>query len=157
MRKCLILFALLISYSLFSQDIAEQSIWKEAKDLGKKGFHSQVVDIADSIYHISLKNEDELNQVASILIKSKALSYYTEGSFEVVKEAIDQSNGAVKSILNAYYSSLFLDYYRNHQWEIRNRLETTGPLPEDMAFWTHQNFSDKIETLIEESLKNADE
>lgn len=156
MKKYLIIIALFISFPLFSQDISNHNLWKKAKELTKKGFYQQVVEIADSIYQVSLKNGDELNQVASILIKSKALSNYTDGSFEVVQEAIDHSDGAVKSMLNAYCSDLFLEYYRSHQWEIRNRLETTGPLPEDRAFWTHQNFSDKIESLIEESLKNTD-
>jgi len=156
MKRILILSILLMSQQVLCQDIANIPLWKQAKKLSEQGFYKQVVEIADSIYQVSLKNGDELNQVASIIIQSKALSYYTDGSFEVVQEAIDQSDGVVKAMLNAYYGELFLDYYRSHQWEIRNRLETTGPLPEDRAFWTHQNFSDKIESLTEASLKNTD-
>ena len=156
MKRILILSILLLSQQVFCQDIADNPLWKKAKKLSEQGFHNQVAEMADSIYQISVKNGDDLNQVASIMIQSKALSFYTEGSFEVVQEAIDQSDGVVKAMLNAYYSDLFLNYYRSHQWEIRNRLETTGPLPEDRAFWTHQNFSDKIESLTEASLKNTD-
>ncbi len=71
----------------------------------------------------------------------------------LIEKATDASD---KSILQSMTAELYIMYYRNKSWDINKRTEISGPATGDLTQWTKNNYSEKIVSLLNASLKNSD-
>lgn len=158
LKYLFILLAFSSHYSLFSQSFNYQTSWEEINELKQKDLFAQALEKTNAIFLQAQKEGNSLQTVKSLVYKANFRQAYEEKavlkSIDEVQQVIQEVQGAEKAMLTIALSDLYLQYYQNNQWIIRERKEIAGPASKNIEEWSQQNFSDQIEMLINEALKS---
>src|SRR5690606_13316054 len=76
---------------------------------------------------------------------------------ENFQKEIFEAKGIEKSVLQSMLAELYFNYYRENQWKINQRTETSESTGEDFRFWTENIFQQKSAELFLQSIENQKE
>ncbi len=155
-----LLFSLL-SFPLFSQNYNYDKAWEEVENLQGKGLSSQALEKSDQIFQYAKNEGNSLQKVKSLIYKSNSRSAFEEeallSSIEEIKEELQFTKGVEKAMLLTALSDLYLQYYQQNQWTIRQRNDIAGEQPKNIMEWSHTSFTLQIEKLLNEALSYKNE
>ncbi|MEG2218859.1 MAG: hypothetical protein RRY02_04980, partial [Muribaculaceae bacterium] len=116
-----------------------------------------VITHADSTLNIALRAGDTNEVIASLIQYSIAKSSISEENVPSVIMRVDsiaaiEKVASTKAILYSLEAEMYSSYYRKNMYKNRNRDNNTDSIPSDITEWNKEQFSDKIFSLIKESL-----
>lgn len=133
------------------------ALWQKANELYmKKGLTQNALKVVENIYSMA-KKENQPSQVIKALIYQCYLQEATEEDAllhsinRLTKESAVTKQPAL-SVLNSLLAEKYLQYFRQHSWELYDRTQTTGAVQQNIATWGVRDFHQKISTLYEASL-----
>ena len=137
--KRIISFIFLISSLVATSQNRYASDWQKIDSLSNLGQPQTTLEIVNRIY-----NETKASGLTSQFLKATIYRMKLEADFqedfyktaiERTKAEIQQAKSPEKQILSSVLAELYWRYFQNNRWNILNRSETAGFLPDDMATW----------------------
>lgn len=108
----------------------------------------------------AIKNQDTAQLIQTLITRmSGEMEKDNEIYPELIKEVekyIDQcSDPAGKAVLHSMVAQMYNNYYTQNRWNIDQRTQMSGYIPDDIREWTSNLFSDKIKEELTASLQPA--
>jgi uncharacterized protein YfaS (alpha-2-macroglobulin family) len=113
--------------------------WQKVDSLSNLGQPQSALEIVNRIY-----NETKISGLTSQFVKATIYRMKLEADFqeEFYQTAIERTKAEIlqaktpeKQILNSILAELYWRYFQNNRWNILDRGETAGFIPDDMATW----------------------
>src|SRR5690554_3905936 len=154
-KTLLILITLLMSMTHQGQnkpamnDKAYTSLWKEVAEMEKKSLPKSASDIVNTILKQAVEDKNSPQVIKAIIHQGKYdLAIDTENDtliFHNLKQMLTSTNDVVEqAVINSMLTELYLQYYQNDSWIIKERTQLADFVPADMKEWTKNNFFNKI-------------
>src|SRR5690554_3608594 len=163
MKKYIFLFLTLIFTFAMAQKFDYNSKWKEIEKQEENGMLKSVLPAVNSIYAQAKKDKNSQQIIRALLYQSKiAIATSDDDNIELqivesFQKEILEAKGMDKSVLQSMLAELYFNYYRQHQWKINERTETSESTGEDFRFWTENIFQQKSAELFLQSIENQKE
>ena len=134
-------------------------LWKEYQTLENKGFNKDALNLAQSIYDQSVKENRVDQKFKSLIHIYKNRTVIDENSVENIisnlKKSINKAEAAdEKALLNILLGHAYFTYYSYHQYNIINRTYSQE-LSEDFTFWDARQFKNQIHLLYQSVLSDS--
>ncbi len=166
--KKLIIFLFILTVVVTGILLAQKNVeieydtqWKKIEELAEK----QLPESALKETELILKKAKEENNVQQLI---KATVYKMRFTLEkepdktpkLIKEfetfTEKTTDKTDKALLNSMLAELYAQYYQANQWNIEERTEVHGTVPDDIKEWTKNIFYDKVMALLDASLQNTE-
>lgn len=166
--KKLIIFLFILTVVVTGILLAQKKVeieydtqWKKIEELAEK----QLSESALKETELILKKAKEENNVQQLI---KATVYKMRFTLEkepdkapkLIKEfetfTEKTTDKTDKALLNSMLAELYAQYYQANQWNIEERTEVHGTVPDDIKEWTKNIFYDKVMALLDASLQNTE-
>jgi len=164
MKKYFSLIIILIfSFSMAQKKFDYDSKWKEIEKQEENGMLKSVLPAVNLIYQQAKKEKNSQQAIRALLYQSKiAMATSDDDNTEIqivenFEKEISEAKGVDKSVLQSMLAELYFSYYRQHQWEINERTETSESTGTDFRFWTENIFRQKTSDLYLQSIENQKE
>ena len=164
MRKTLfILITLLIAMTHQAQnkpimnDNTYSTLWQQVADMEKKSLPKSASDAVNTILKQAVKDKNSPQVIKALIHQGKYdLAIDTKNDtmmFHNLKQMLQSTKDVTEqSVLHSMLAELYLQYYNNDSWNIKQRTQLVDFVPEDMKEWTKNNFFDKVVTHATASL-----
>lgn len=164
MKNFLFLIIILtFSFSMAQKKFDYNSKWKEIETQEANGLLKSVLPAVNSIYAQAKKDKNSQEIIRALLYQSKiaiATSDDDNTELQIVEnfqKEISEAKGMHKSVLQSMLAELYFNYYRENQWKINQRTETSESTGNDFRFWTENIFQQKSAELYLQSIENQKE
>ena len=164
MKNFLFLIIILtFSFSMAQKKFDYNSKWKEIEKQEQDGLLKSVLPAVNSIYAQAKKDKNSQEIIRALLYQSKiaiATSDDDDTELQIVEnfqKEIFEAKGMEKSVLQSMLAELYFNYYRENQWKINQRTETSESTGDDFRFWTENIFQQKSAELYLQSIENQKE
>lgn len=163
MKNLLIIILTLNFTFAMAQKFDYNSKWKEIETQEENGLLKSVLPAVNSIYVQAKKDKNSQEIIRALLYQSKiAIATSDEEDVEIqivenFQKEISEAKGMDKSVLQSMLAELYFNYYRENQWKINQRTETSESTGDDFRFWTENNFQQKSAELYLQSIENQKE
>lgn len=145
-------------YLLKDEDYAKQ--WAKVDSLSKKGLSKSALEVIETIYKDSKKNNNAPQFIKAVIHKMKFSSYIEE---EALKKNILELEGElkeaqypVKPVLHSILAQSYWSYYQQNRWIFMDRTETVDFTPEDLSTWDLKKIVEQVDFHYRKSLEEAD-
>lgn len=137
--KRIISFIFLISSLVATSQNRYASDWQKVDSLSNLGQPQTALEIVNRIY-----NETKASRLTDQFVKATIYRMKLEADFqedfyktaiERTKAEIQQAKSPEKQILSSVLAELYWRYFQNNRWNMLNRSETAGFVPDDLATW----------------------
>ena len=157
--KLMAVLWLALSFSTsFSQTFDYVSAWNQVNDLQTKGLSAQAFEKVDLIGQQAAKEKNQVQWVKSLIHKTNYRTEYQEdaliSAIGELNAALKKSEGVEQAMLSAALSDLYLQYYKNNQWTIRQIADVAGDAPNEIPYWSQRHFQEAISELIKTALSH---
>lgn len=156
LKISLIIISLFSIINVHSQSTDFEKSWTQVDKLHKKGLYAQALQKADSIFLLAKKQGNSMQKVKGLIYKSNFRDIYEESAalttLEEIKKEVETAKGSERAMLLVALSDVYLQYYQNNQWTIRNRKEIAGGNPKNITEWSQSNFKVELEKIFHEAL-----
>ncbi|MFA7687191.1 MAG: alpha-2-macroglobulin family protein [Moheibacter sp.] len=161
-----ILFLLLIficSFSFAQKKFDYDSKWKAIDKQEQEGLLKNLLPEVNAIYQNAKKDKNSQQIIRALLYQSKIAMVTSDDEdveiqiVENFEKEIAEAKGIDKSVLQSMLAEMYFNYYREHQWEINERTETSESTGTDFRFWTENSFRQKAMELYLQSIENQKE
>ena len=158
--KRIISFIFLISSLVASSQNRYAKDWQKVDSLSNLGQPQSALEIVNHIY-----NETKSSGLTSQFVKATIYRMKLEADFqedfyqtaiERTKAEIKQAKAPEKQILSSVLAELYWRYFQNNRWNILNRSETVGLVPDDMAAWDARKLVSACMENYAQSLSDKD-
>ena len=131
--------------------------WEKVASLEKKSLPQSAAEEVNAILHLAVDEQNSPQVIKALIHLGKYdLARDAENDtlvFSRLQGMLEKSSDAVeKAVLHSMLGELYMQYYQNDQWQIRQRTELRGYIPDDMKEWTRNIFYDKVVEHMEASL-----
>lgn len=164
MKKFFFLIIVLIfSFSMAQKKFDYDLKWKEIEKQEENGLLKSTLASVNEIYNQAKKDKNSQQIIRALLYQSKiAVATSDEKDFELeivqnFEKEILEFKGAEKSVLESMLAELYFSYYRQNQWKINERTETSESTGDDFRYWTESAFRSKSKQLYLKSIENIKE
>src|SRR5690606_4291377 len=161
-----ILFLILIltfSFSMAQKKFDYESKWKQIEKQEQEGLLNSLLPEVNSIYQNAKKDKNSQQIIRALLYQSKIAMVTSDDEdveiqiVENFEKEIAEAKGIDKSVLQSMLAEMYFNYYREHQWEINERTETSESTGTDFRFWTENSLQQKAMELYLQSNENQKE
>ena len=129
--------------------------WERVYHLELQGRPKSAAPIVDSIYTAAKKHNQPNQVIQALIYQSKFILLVEENAqrkvIENFRNEIDQSSEPFRNLLQSMLAGMYLDYYAQNQWRIRERSKTDNA--SGFLTWDSETFLDNIAQLYESSLE----
>lgn len=170
MKKSIILgLLLLLLCGVFSLTAQTQSSmnkyrvqWQQVEKFEKDDLPKSAGEVVDQILKKSIADKNTTQAIKALIYKNKyKIAVDNQEDTQIFADLEDllktTTNVTDKAILHSMLAELYLDYFDNHAWEIRQRTDISGFVPEDMKEWSKNIFQEKALNHLSESVKPQNE
>ena len=131
--------------------------WEKVTSLEKKSLPQSAAEEVNAILHLAVGEQNSPQVIKALIHLGKYdLARDAENDtlvFNRLQEMLVKSSDAVeKAVLHSMLGELTMEYYQKNRWQIRQRRELRGYIPDDMKEWTRNIFFDKVVEHMEASL-----
>ncbi|HKM44636.1 MAG TPA: MG2 domain-containing protein, partial [Dysgonamonadaceae bacterium] len=158
-----ILIALLITMTHQAQnkqsmnDNNYTNLWQKVDDAEKKSLPKSASDVVNIIMKQAVDDKNGPQIIKALIHQGKYdLAIDTENDtmmFHNLTQMLQSTDDVTeKAVLHSMLAELYIQYYQNDSWNIRERTQLADFVPEDMKEWTKNNFFDKVVTHTKASL-----
>lgn len=113
--------------------------WQKVDSLSNLGQPQSALEIVNRIYNDTKTSGETNSFVKATLYKMKLEADFQEDFYQTAivrtKSEIAQAQSPNKQILNSILAELYWRYFQNNRWNVLNRSETAGFVPDDIATW----------------------
>ncbi|MDZ4847363.1 MAG: MG2 domain-containing protein [Chitinophagales bacterium] len=134
--------------------------WKQVDSLTNLGLPQSALEIIEKIYAKALKEKNDAQIIKALIYKTGSVYSFEEDA--QIKSVVELENELsnikypAQPVLQSIIASVYWRYYQTQRWQIQNRTETSGFVPDDVRTWDAAKFVNKTAELYFESLQNAD-
>lgn len=160
-----IIFAVVVSLSLQAQtkqamDYNEQ--WKKVAEFEEKSLPKSASQEVNNILKQAVADKNSPQVIKALIHQGKYdLVFDAESDttiFQNLHSMLEKSANTVdKSVLHSMLGELYLQYYQKDRWDIDERTELRGFVPQDMKEWTRNIFFDKVVEHLNASISSRKE
>lgn len=123
-------------------------------------YPQQAIKEAEVLYRQAIKNKDTPLLIKSLILKTTftlAIDHedYPAILSEVKKYLAHETDSVGLAIINSYCAQLYVEYYNSNSHMINQRTPIMDYIPEDIASWSSNIFTEKIKKSIAASLLPA--
>ena len=158
-----ILIALLITMTHQAQnkqsmnDNNYTNLWQKVDDAEKKSLPKSASDVVNIIMKQAVDDKNGPQIIKALIHQGKYdLAIDTENDtmmFHNLTQMLQSTDDVTeKAVLHSMLAELYMQYYQNDSWNIRERTQLADFVPDDMKEWTKNNFFDKVVTHTKASL-----
>jgi len=159
-RLSLVIFMLTgIALNLMAQttnDYAKN--WKKVEELEKKGLTKSALQEVLVIYNLSIKDNNDAQQIKAAMYQVKYRNMVEEDSREnnifFVDTLIAKSKAPAKNILQSMHAEMFWQYVQNNRWKFYDRTKLAEEKSKDITTWSIDKLYATITKLYKASLQN---
>jgi len=142
-------------------EIDYESQWKKIEELASKQLPESALKETEIILKKAMKDSNIQQLIKATIYKMRfALEKEPQKAPLLIKDFekfIEKTTDETdKALLNSMLAELYARYYQANQWNINERTEVYGTTPEDINEWTKNIFYNKISSLLDASLFDAD-
>lgn len=135
--------------------------WKETESFEKNSLPKSAIEEIDKILKQALAEKNTPQVIKALLMKNKnKIQIDNQDNLSIFNELQDliarTDNEVEKGLLHSLMAELYVDYFNSQGWEIAQRTNIEGEVPEDMEEWTVNIFADKTLENLNASVRNAD-
>lgn len=134
--------------------------WKQVDSLTQQGLPKSALEVIEKIYSKALKEKNDAQIIKALIYKTGSMYAYEEDaqikSIQELEKQLPAIAFPAKPVLQSIIASVYWRYYQTQRWQIQNRTETAGFMPDDVRTWDAAKFVSKTSELYFESLRNAD-
>ena len=154
-----LLFSIVISAQKSNNKYERE--WEEITSFEKQSLPQSAMKQADEILQKAIAEKNNTQVIKALIYKNKYkrnVDYKDkEGIFADLAGLVKQANDpAERALLHSMLAELYANYYLGYYWEIIQRTNLSGIVPEDMKEWSANIFWDKITENLDLSVKDAD-
>lgn len=158
--KRIISFIFLISSLVAASQNRYASDWQKVDSLSNLGQPQSALEIVNRI-----SDETKASGLTDQFVKATIYRMKLEADFqedfyktaiERTKSEIQQAKAPEKQILSSVLAELYWRYFQNNRWNILNRSETYGFVPDDMATWDARKLVSACMENYQQSLSDKD-
>ncbi|MEI8059869.1 MAG: hypothetical protein WCG67_06895, partial [Ferruginibacter sp.] len=158
-NKLLLVFFSSISLSALSQTNKEYtSNWKKVEALENKGLAKSALAEVMVIYKMSIKDNNDVQQIKSCMYQVKFHNLLDEDSPEnnifFVDTLINKAKSPAKNILQSMQAEMYWNYVQNNRWKFHDRTKLTEEKSRDISTWSIDKIYTVISKLYKASLQN---
>ena len=152
--------SLLLSSGLFAQNLPDSfpRQWKEIDSLlSKQSLPKSALAKVNALYKTAYARKNEAQVIKALIYTMYITDQVTDKEINsqvaTLQQEINKSFSVPqKSILLVLKAKVLAAYYANHQWQIRNRKETSAAASADITEWTSQQFAAATDSLYQTAL-----
>jgi len=159
-RLSLVIFMLTgIALTLMAQTTNDYvKNWKKVEELEKKGLTKSALQEVLVIYNLSIKDNNDAQQIKAAMYQVKYRNMVEEDSREnnifFVDTLIAKSKAPAKNILQSMHAEMFWQYVQNNRWKFYNRTKLAEEKTKDITTWSIDKLYATITKLYKASLQN---
>jgi uncharacterized protein YfaS (alpha-2-macroglobulin family) len=159
MKRILSVILVLSSLTVLSQNLYTRD-WQKVDSLSNLGQAQTALEIVNRI-----SDETKASGLTSQFVKATIYRMKLEADFqedyyktaiERTKAEIQQAKSPEKQILSSVLAELYWRYFQNNRWNILNRSETAGFVPNDLATWDARKLVSACMENYQQSLSDKD-
>ena len=104
---------------------------------------------AEELYQKAIHTNNQPELVKALIQKAHFSLLANNDNYPLIIEELEKhlntiKDAVAKSILHSYIGQNYLRYYQTHSWDIRDRKQLQGEIPQNMAEWSSNIFQKKI-------------
>ena len=135
--------------------------WKKVESFESDALPKSAIQEVDKILKQALVDKNTPQVIKSLLIKNKYKSQIDNDDniviFNELQDLVTKTNSEIeKALLHSLLAELYIDYFNSKSWEIFQRTNLVGEIPEDIKEWTVNIFADKVLANLDASVNKAD-
>ncbi len=166
MKKLLLItLAAIYAFSLQAQKkhvMNYDQQWKTVADFEQKSLPKSASQEVNNILKQAVADKNSPQVIKALIHQGKydlVLDAECDTTiFQNLHSMLEKSANTVeKSVLHSMLGELYLQYYQNSRWEIDERTELKGFVPQDMKEWTRNIFFDKVVEHLNASVASRKE
>lgn len=165
MKKSIVFIALiaLVFITLVSaqkKDFNFENRWKTVQELANKQLPESALKEVEAILSEAQKENNSMQVIKAMVYKMRfTLEKNPDQAPALIKdfEAFTEKSTepAERALLHSMTAELYIQFYQKDQWNINQRTELKGIVPEDMKEWTKNIYFDKISKHLAASMENT--
>lgn len=133
--------------------------WIEVENFEKQDLPQSASKAVDEILRKAIKEKNTPQVIKSLLHKNKyKIDIDNQENTQIYSDLenllAETNNPADKALLHSMLAELYLDYLDNNSWNIRQRTNIVGFVPEDINEWSKNIFQDKALEYLKASVKD---
>lgn len=132
--------------------------WKQVEGFDKQDLPKSATKVVNDILQKAIAEKNTPQVIKSLIYKNKYKIAIDQNEstqiFAELDSLMQNTNVVEQSILHSMLAELYLDYYDNNSWMIRQRTDITGFVPEDIKEWSKNIFQDKALFHLSKSVEN---
>ncbi|MBL0355554.1 MAG: hypothetical protein IPP72_01085 [Chitinophagaceae bacterium] len=151
-----ILITAITGTTMAQKDTEYKSQWKKVEALEKKGLPASALKEVLAIYKLSVKDNNDAQQVKSCMYQIKYRNLVEEESQEknifFVDTLIAKAKSPAKNILQSMQAEMFWQYLQNNRWKFYDRTKLAEEKSKDISTWSLDKLHASIIKLYKASI-----
>ena len=133
--------------------------WKQVEGLAEKQLPGSAPEEVEDILKQAVEEKNNAEAIKAFVYKMRfTLEREPDKAPALISEfeafAAKSTDVAEKALLHSMIAELYAQHYQQNQWNINQRTNVAGFVPEDINEWTDNIYFEKISALLDASLQN---
>lgn len=133
--------------------------WKQVEELAEKQLPESALKEVELILKQAVEEKNNAEVIKAFVYKMRfTLEREPDKAPALISEfeafAAKSTDVAEKALLHSMIAELYAQHYQQNQWNINQRTNVAGFVPEDINEWTDNIYFEKISALLDASLQN---
>ncbi|WP_417350579.1 MG2 domain-containing protein [Flavobacterium alkalisoli] len=158
MKKALLLFILIIGFTVNAQDYNDR--WEKVINYEIDGKIKSADKETDEILEHARKDRNEPQIIKAFFFKARHMQTLEENAqvkiFALLREEKEKASVPGKALMDFLYASTLKKFYNSINYKISNITYIEDAVPEDIMEWSRKNFTEAISEAYEQSIKSRD-
>jgi hypothetical protein len=134
--------------------------WKEVESLAEKQLPESVLKEVELILKQAVEEKNNAEAIKAFVYKMRfTLEREPDKTPALISEfeafAAKSTDVAERALLQSMTAELYAQHYAQNRWNIDQRTNVTGLVPNDINEWTSSIYYNKVNSLLDASLQNA--
>lgn len=139
--------------------ISMNSRWKKVEQYEKKALPESALEEVTKILEQAQKENNSPEIIKATIYKMKFVLSKDPSQYPTLIQELEQQAAKTKSVIqkglmHSMLAELYWDYFEQNKWEISQRTELKGFVPDDMNEWTKSIFAKKTVVHLHSALQN---
>ena len=132
--------------------------WKQIEAFDKQDLPQSAAKVVDDILQKAISEKNTPQVIKSLIYKNKYKITINNGENTQIFSDLESllaetTDTADKALLHSMLAELYLNYFDSNSWNIRQRTDIVGFIPEDIKEWSKNIFQDKALEYLKVSVK----
>ena len=163
MKQFFVIFAscfLIFTVNAQTMNQSYQSLWDKVEQFEKESLPQSALEVVNEIFRKATNENNSPERIKSIIFQLKLKTAVDQDVLpeligEIEQIATGSKSSVEQALLYSILAELYSDYFSSNRHTINQRTDIVGYIPDDMREWTKNIFVDRIEQIVELSIKDA--